>query len=59
MKIVEFLNVMIMKIRIYALLFAFVFLGACAEDKKIEEIQITDPDYVLPQGEMLPRMRLF
>ena len=39
-----------MKIRIYALLFAFVFLGACAEDKKIEEIQITDPDYVLPQG---------
>lgn len=39
-----------MKTRIYVLLFALLFLGACAEDKNIGEIQITDPDYVLPQG---------
>lgn len=39
-----------MKTNIYIFLFALLFLGACAEDKEIGEIQITDPDYVLPQG---------
>lgn len=39
-----------MKIRIYALLFAFVFLGACAEDKEIGKIQVPGMDYTLPQG---------
>ena len=39
-----------MKTSIYVFLFALLFLGACAEDKEIGEIQITDPDYVLPQG---------
>ncbi len=39
-----------MKMRIYAILWAILFLGGCAKDTEIGEIPVPGADYVLPQG---------